>query len=346
MKLDTLSIAATPQSRAVLGDWYEEQGRLDVAMLYRDQLPAREGPLRKRVEKITKSERKRLNEYARKWIAVARCTQPADREKAEAALLACYRLAGLDHPSRLVWAPSPLVTCLAGAQAALRLTSGTTGAVRDAMFGAVSGALNNAVSAAVVGEERDAMSDAVSRAVNDAVSALHNSIHDVLRDVVSDEVRDAVNDAVSRVVCDKVNRPLRILVSGTANDAVSDAVSRAVGSTTSNTMMSNTMNVEVRHLWWRYLGAQFWVGLWWWGPSSIEFALDVLRLDIGREMELRARAYFALCESCCLVWPHKEFAVLCERPHTLELEGSGETVEQMSQQQLVRVAWEGWEVVP
>jgi hypothetical protein len=82
------------------------------------------------------------------------------------------------------------------------------------------------------------------------------------------------------------------------------------------------------------------------GPAAVSYALDALRLDIGRDLELRARAYAALCESCFLVWPHREFAVLCERPRVLELEGPGETVEQMRRQRLIRVAWEGWKVVP
>jgi hypothetical protein len=64
--------------------------------------------------------------------------------------------------------------------------------------------------------------------------------------------------------------------------------------------------------------------------------VDVLGLDIGREMELRARAYAATCESACWWWPHKNFVIVSERPHTLE----------MRKGKLVRAAWENWEVKP
>jgi hypothetical protein len=320
MKPDTLTLATTPEGRAVLGDWYEEQGRLDVARLYRDEVPQRAVRLRKRVRKLTDEEHARLDEYARRWIAVGRCTEPADRDKAEAALLACYRYAGLAAPKRLVWAPSPLVTCLAGPQAALQLRG--SGAAGDAVDGTVQRAMRSAVD--------DAMHRVVEDAVRDVVS---DAVHDAVRDEAHRTARVAVDDMVSNTMSDAVHDAVRHEVNGPVRAAVHDAV-------------SNTMSAGVRNLWWRYLGAQLWIGLLRWGPASVHYALDVLRLDLGREMELRARAYAALCESCCLVWPHRDFAILCERPHAVELEGPGETVEEMLQQRLVRVAWSGWEVTP
>jgi hypothetical protein len=341
MKFDVLALAATPEGRAVLGDWCEEQGRLDVARLHRDQLPAREGSLRERVERLTKAEREQLDEHAQKWIAIGRCTQPADREKAEAALLACYRRAGLDHPKRLVWAPSPLVACLAGPMAALRLKrveEVVDSSVRDMGYNEMHDEIRNSMRDALCGAVDDSVRSAVYRVVD---SAVYGMVYDVVRGAMHDAVNavlsgDAVDGVAGNTLRDSVHEVLCAVVS--------DAVSNVADASMSDTMMNDMMRPEVRDLWWRYLGAQFWVGLWWWGPSDIEFALDVLRLDIGRNMELRARAYFALCESCCLVWPHRDFAILCERPHTLKLSGPSETLEQMQQQGFVRAAWEGWEV--
>ncbi len=116
--------------------------------------------------------------------------------------------------------------------------------------------------------------------------------------------------------------------------AVSDAVGSAVRGAVSGAgpRILTTYGSE----WFRYIGGQFWVGWWyWWGPASIAFAIDVLRLDIGREMELRARAYATVASSACWWWPHGEFCIVSERPHTLEKNENG---------RLKIVAWDGWKV--
>lgn len=325
---EILTLASTADGREVLGDWYDEQGRIDVARLYRDELPQREGPLRKRVESLTDEERAQLDEHARRWIAVGRCIQPADRALAEAALLACYRLSRLHPPKRLIWASSPLVACLAGARAALQLSGDSV------VYDSVSGAVRGEVFIVVQGVVRDLMHTDVHSAVHDAV---HDSVTRELEDALCSAVGDTVHGAVHRAVHGVMRRVVHFEVSNTTHRAIGDAVCYGLHS---------AAGVAVADLWRRYLEAQFSVGSWWWGPAAVSYALDVLRLDIGRDMELRARAYAALCESCCLIWPHREFAILCERPSELELEGPGETLEEMRRQRLVRVAWNGWEVTP
>ena len=63
------------------------------------------------------------------------------------------------------------------------------------------------------------------------------------------------------------------------------------------------------------------------------YMLDVLGLDIGRDLELRARAYAATVESACYWWPHRQFVIVSERPTVLERKKNGD---------LKRVRWE-WE---
>jgi hypothetical protein len=303
---DILALASTVEGHAVIADWYEEQGRLDVARLWRDELPPREGVLRKRVEKLTEEERGRLDEYARRWIAVGRCTQPADRALAEAALLACYRVVRLRHPKRLLWAKSPA-------------------------------------------EALEMMADAAVGA--DPVPPYLTQQNAVINQFYCNwplayQVAPGVGRAAYEAIYERLGLP--------AIDAVDELWSIPVGEALESCFRrlhrdNSRPRLWREHLkaWWnRYLGAQYWVGSRWRETAFVTYALDVLRLECDRQTELCARAYSALCESCFLVWPHREFAVLCERPRVLELEGPGETVEEMRQQRLVRAAWEDWEVKP
>jgi hypothetical protein len=305
MKPDIITLAETPEGRAVLGDWYEEKGRLDVARLYRDELPPREGPLRKRVSKLTEEERARLDEYSRRWIAVGRSTRPADREKAEAALLVLYRLAGLYLPKRLIWASSPAETLCAVADAAVEM-----------------GVRSPDVAERSCVDNKFHLWLLERRMVSGVVGAAYEAAYEDLGLPVRGAVDDVVNAPVSEA--------LESLASDLLRDKSRDESWRAC--------------VEV--LWRRRFGAQLWVGAYWLIVALASYALDVLRLDLGRDLELRARAYAALCESCCLFWPHRDFAVLCEKPRTLKFRGKGETPEQMCWQELVVAEWDGWEVVP
>lgn len=49
----------------------------------------------------------RAPEFRRKWWGIAQCTEPADRVRAEAAIVGVYRLASLDVPL-VIWLPCPM----------------------------------------------------------------------------------------------------------------------------------------------------------------------------------------------------------------------------------------------
>ncbi len=315
--------ARTDDERLVAADHWYEQGRADVAMLLADHLPERK-KTRKRVDKMTEAETAAMKAHADKWIKIGLCTDPADRPLAEAAISACYRHAGLTPP-RIVWTPAPLVACMAGPIAAALL--GSPGAVDGAVDGAVSGAVDGAVSGAVSGAVGGAVNDAVDDAVDDAVhSAVSSAVDGAVHSAVRVVVRIAVDGAVGSAVDDAVHSAVSSAVHSAVDDAVDGAVRVVVGELPASDLKSALSNN-----WYRYIGAQFWVGYgWgWWGPAAVDFALDVLRLDIGREMELRARAYAALCKSACWIWPHKDFCLVSERPSTLEITDG----------KLKRVAW-------
>lgn len=71
------------------------------------------------------------------------------------------------------------------------------------------------------------------------------------------------------------------------------------------------------------MGGQFWVGWYWYGPSSASFIIDVLGLQLAPEMELRARAYAATAQSACWWWPHSDFVMVSERPLNINRDANG-----------------------
>src|ERR1041384_5944960 len=60
------------------------------------------------IEKLTKEQIARFPEFVERWTKIGLCTDPADRPKAEAAIIDCYKYAGLAPPKKIVWCGSPL----------------------------------------------------------------------------------------------------------------------------------------------------------------------------------------------------------------------------------------------
>lgn len=153
--------SADENSRLILADAWEDIGRLDVARLWRDELPATDGKRRKRIDSLTAQEKSRFHEWVKKWTDIGLSTDMADRPLFEAAVSACYRFSGL-RPPCIVWVPNPLVAALAGPIASW-LIYGQKLAVGGAIDGAVRGAIDGAV--------RDAIDGAIDGAVKRVLSS-------------------------------------------------------------------------------------------------------------------------------------------------------------------------------
>lgn len=63
---------------------------------------------RAHIEKLSPEETARMPEWRDRWIKIGLCTSPADRPAFEAAAAVCYRAAGLQPVSRVIWVDSPL----------------------------------------------------------------------------------------------------------------------------------------------------------------------------------------------------------------------------------------------
>ena len=63
------------------------------------------------INKLTKEQEARFPEFTRKWIEIGLSTKPADRDRAEKAIVGLYRLAKLKEP-RVIWLPCPISAAL------------------------------------------------------------------------------------------------------------------------------------------------------------------------------------------------------------------------------------------
>ena len=272
--------------------------RPDVMRLWRDEVPDREHRTRKRVDAMTDAESAQMAPWAKKWIEIGLCTKPADRVMFEAACRACYRLSGLPEPVSIVWADSPLVVAYAGPIAAWWI-------------------------------------DTLTRRLDASVDAS-----------VGDSVRASVRASVDASVCASVGASVRASVGASVDISVGTSVRASVGASVdtsvgdkSRSKIATEIKKHFGNQWHNWFGGQLWVGGWYWygDPSATTFVLDVLRLRLDKQQELRARAYAATAMSACYWWPGRTHVIVSERPHTIEKRGDG---------RLKRIAWKGREVAP
>jgi len=111
--------------------------------------------------------------------------------------------------------------------------------------------------------------------------------------------RGAVGGAVGGAVDDAVR--------GAVDGAVDDAVRGAVGD-------------AIRKLAPNWIGGQFWVGGWYWGPAFTSFFREVCDLELKGDLWDRGRAFEDTAESACYWWPHRDFIMVCERPQEIHRE--------------------------
>jgi len=365
-RLHALQVRARDDAheRSVLADWYEETGahplatatrqlhglyrpdaaamgtimtsRPEVARLWRDELPERAHRTRKRVRKMTTAEAAQMPEWVAKWTRIGLSTERADRPMFEAAVAACYRYSELSMPRTIVWAPCPIVVAYAGSIATAVLRR--LGQSGDSVGARVDAGVNDSVGASVGARVEDSVRASVNASVGARVDASVNaSVGASVGARVEDSVRASVNASVGARVEDSVRASVGASVGasvdagvGASVDAnVGRSVGRSVGdsvddSVAASVRASGTKDLDQWHL---CNGGQFWVGLPWWGSASVSFALDVLRLDIGREQEIRARAYAAALSAACWWWPHRDFVIVSERPTLIEKHSSGKLKE-------------------
>ena len=144
----------------------------------------------------------------------------------------------------------------------------------------------------------------VIRVASPLVGALAASIAASITD--GKDKRTAVDTAVATAVATVVGTAVNTVV-GTAVDTVA------------YTGVGNAKLIE----WHNWLGGQFWVGGWWYGPAYISFFREVCKLKLSKDIEERADAYQKICESVNYIWPNKNFVMVCARPIKINRNAQG-----------------------
>ena len=79
------------------------------------------------------------------------------------------------------------------------------------------------------------------------------------------------------------------------------------------------MQQVIKDLWWRYLGGSLWA-TW---PAYESFYREVCGLVLPGDLSQRGEAYADLAKSACWVWPHKDFAMVSDRPLWIDRDAEG-----------------------
>jgi hypothetical protein len=342
------------QARLVLADLFEESAHHDVAELLRDEqrgplaihgidradvlqlwldkVPARAVPLRKRIDSLTDAELAMMPAWVDRWTRIGLSTARADRPLFEAGAAACYRFSGLPVP-RFAWCPAPVVAVMAGAIWARRageLIEGenTVGSQVDSQVGSQVGSqVRSQVRSQVDSQVRSQVRSQVGSQVDSQVgSQVGSQVRSQVRSQVGSQVGSQVRSQVGSQVRSQVRSQVGSQVGSQVRSQVDSQVRSQVGSPDLERELSVENAAAVREAWWDYFGGQFWVGGWGWGNAYVNFMLDALGLDVGKNIELSARAYAATAMSACWWYPCRDVVFVSERPTVLERDKKGRLI--------------------
>jgi hypothetical protein len=294
---------------------------------------------KKKLYELTPEHRAQLDPWRDKWIANALNTErytASDRERAVAAVNGLYEAAGLPRPEHVVFAPSPLVTALAGCFSAAiwymrenAIESATHAATDDATWEATDDATRDATwyatRAATVdatwaatrdatvdatweatGEATDAATwaatgettDAATRAATVAATgdAIWAATRDATRAATGDATRSAIGDATRAAI-----GAATVAATGEATHAATwDATRDATWAATRDATVAAT-----RAATWDATGAATWDATWAATRDATRAATEAATRDAtvaatGDGGELSPAARFML--ECCSGW--------------------------------------------
>jgi len=166
-----------------------------------------------KLEELTKEQESKLEAYEQKWSQIGLSTEKSNHRKAEAAMIAAYKVAGL-APPEFIWLDSPM-----------------EGAIGAALLDVLKEHdSENKIGAPVWAKVGVKVWDKVRDKVRDNVRAkVWAKVGDKVGDKVRDKVRDNVRDKVMAKVWAKVRDNVRDKVWAKVGDKVRDKVWDKVG---------------------------------------------------------------------------------------------------------------------
>ena len=296
----------------------------------------------KKITKLTSDQEARFPEFIRKWIDIGLSTQPADRPRAEKAIVGLYRLAKLEKPM-VIWLPCPISAALSAAcyektiqhrivdrPDGASVYSAVRSAVRSAVGGAVSSAVGGAVRSAVGGAVRSAVRSAVYSAVDSAVySAVDSAVYSAVGSAVDSAVYSAVDSSVGSAVDSAVRSAVDSAVYSAVGSAVDSAVYSAVDSSVGSAVDSSVGSAV------RSAGRSFFGGsLYNSGYCSwADYFSEICAIAIDRN-------FLEITESCGLYWTLDGICFASERPSAINLDNEGRLHSETGMS--IRYAGTGW----
>src|SRR3990167_2063431 len=274
----------------------------------------RRRPELSRIESLTPEQVAKFPAYVEKWLKVGLSTAPCDRAKAEASIVASYRVANISWPKDILWVESPLgcvcaVILLKNLRASVGASVGAS--VRASVWDSVGASVRASVGASVW----DSVGNSVEASVEDSVEAsVEASVWDSVRASVGDSVRASVEASVRASVRASVEASVRASVGAPVRAAVGDSV----GDSVRNSVGASVWD-SVRDSVWASVGGGFCYGShdasW---LAFYEFFLN--ELDLKCCEKLAPMMHTAM--HCGWWLPYENMVIASEKPSGIHLLGA------------------------
>jgi hypothetical protein len=181
---------------SILQDYFIEQGREDVALLWHGPDPRLQTNRVNRIDKITKKQQKELEEYAKENIAYGLSTKPIDEHLFIAGIYGLYSGAKLPIPG-IQWVNNPVEIFI--------------DSVQNSVGNSVADSVGNSVWNSVGNSVADSVQNSVWNSVRDSVwVSARNSVRDSVQNSVWNSVWDSAVDSVWNSVGNSVSGQFEI----------------------------------------------------------------------------------------------------------------------------------------
>jgi hypothetical protein len=264
-----------------------------------------------KIEKLTKKQEARFEEFRNKWTAIGLNTDRANRSVAEASCREVYKVAGLEEPKVILWAQSPMGLLLTaklvkeiaakGIKPYADGVDSVWASVRDSVWASVRDSVGASVWDSVWASVRDSVRDSVGASVWASVWA---SVRDSVWASVWASVEDSVWDSVWASVGDSVGAS----VWASVEDSVGDSVWASVGDSVRDSVGASVWDSSLRSEW-NDVGS--------WGQHDANWLgfYDYFREAVGLETETRRLIPLTnLAKETGWHLFYKNVAILSEKP--------------------------------
>lgn len=231
----------------------------------------------KEIKKLTKKQKDMMGPWAEKWIKIGLSTDPMNFDKAMKGVVGCYKAANLSLARRKIFpVSSPLIGSLA--------------APLSANIICVFLERKNNSKGKVSNAAKDALNQCIDNTIKIAIDSIKGN-KTILELTKGISIYDAVSKSVKKTVIPSVYPILSGMTSKEVEIMFNDKISTK--------------------LWWHsWMGGQFWAA--WRAFQS--FLREVCHLELEPNIELAARSYQMIAESCSYWWPNENFCHISDRP--------------------------------